>query len=59
MNIYFEQQKGITEKWIVRCNLKFNNKFDYSKVDFTVGANVKQTIICPEHGEFKTTKRNH
>ena len=59
MSIYFEQQKGITEKWIERCNLKFNNKFDYSKVDFTVGANVKQTIICPEHGEFKTTKRNH
>ena len=58
MSIYFEQQKAITEKWIVRCNLKFNNKFDYSKVEITNAA-TKVTIICPIHNEIQMTKNQH
>lgn len=47
-----------TNEWIKQANLKFNNKFDYSKVEL-VNSDTRVTIICPEHGEFKMIKRTH
>jgi len=39
---------------------KFNDKFDYSKAkDEFTGFLTPVTIICPEHGEFKQSPRNH
>lgn len=35
-----------------------NNKYDYSKVIF-VKSNIKVCIICPEHGEFWQTPKDH
>ena len=39
------------EEFIRRCNERFGNKFDYSKVDYKNGQ-TKVCIICHEHGEF-------
>ena len=41
-----------------RGNKKFNNKFDYSKVNY-VNNHTKVTIICPEHGEFEQLAQDH
>lgn len=38
-------------KFIEFSKKKFNNKFDYSKVEYE-NATTKVCIICPEHGEF-------
>ena len=47
-----------TEKFIQKANIKYNNKFDYSKVeDYHYKKLV--TIICPIHGEYKQTPYNH
>jgi hypothetical protein len=43
-----------TEKFINDAINKFNHKFDYSKVSY-VNANTLVTIVCPDHGEFKTS----
>jgi len=47
-----------TFEFIQKSQKKHNNKYDYSKSVY-VNAFTKLTIICPEHGEFKTTARNH
>lgn len=46
------------EIFIEKCNKKYNEKYDYSKVEFT---NVRNsiTIICPVHGEFKQKAKQH
>lgn len=46
------------DEFIRRSNIKHNNKFDYSKLQFNnVSDNV--IIICPDHGEFTTAARTH
>lgn len=45
-------------KFIEFSKNKFNNKFDYSKVEYE-NATTKVCIICPEHGEFWQTPNNH
>lgn len=40
--------------FLFRANLKFPNKFDYSKATFS-RASDSIIIICPDHGEFTTT----
>lgn len=45
-------------KFIEKAKIKFNNKFDYSKVNY-ISAKVKVCIICPEHGEFYQTPDKH
>ncbi len=47
------------EKWLERFYGKHGSKYDYSHVDFSVGAHHKVKIICPIHGEFFQTKGNH
>ena len=48
----------LKNKFIKKANIKFNNKFDYSKVDY-VNSQTKVKIICPEHGEFEQTPDTH
>ena len=44
--------------FINKANLIHNNKYDYSKVEY-VNSSTKVCIICPKHGEFWQTPRNH
>ncbi len=46
------------EKAIQRSIEKHGNKYDYSKVSFKKVTD-KVTIICPIHGEFRQTMRQH
>ena len=44
--------------FIKKSNIKHNNKYDYSKVNY-VNNHTKVCIICPEHGEFWQQPNNH
>lgn len=44
--------------FIDRANNKFNNKYDYSLVEY-VNANTKVKIVCPTHGVFEQTPYLH
>lgn len=46
------------EDFINEANLKHNNKFDYSLVDYKT-ARIKVKIICPIHGIFEQTPGSH
>ena len=46
------------ERFIQRANAIHNNKYDYSKVNYK-DCNTKVCIICPEHGEFWQTPKQH
>ena len=48
-----------TKEVIDKCKLKFNNRFDYSKVDLKAAQSDKVTIICLSHGEIVTTLKKH
>jgi very-short-patch-repair endonuclease len=50
-------QRKNTE-FIEKSNIKYNNKYDYSLVEF-VNRTTKVKIICPSHGEFLSTPTNH
>ncbi len=45
-------------EFIEKANLKHNNKYDYSLVDYTRGKN-KIKILCPKHGEFIQSGEGH
>ena len=47
-----------TEIFIEKSNIKHNNKYDYSKVDYKK-SNIKVVIICKDHGEFAQTPSGH
>lgn len=51
-------KKISSEEFITRSNNIHNNKYDYSKVEY-VNNKTKVCIICPEHGEFWQTPKNH
>ena len=46
------------DEFINRAKKIHNNKYDYSKVNYT-GSNNKVCVICPEHGEFWQTPHDH
>ena len=46
------------EEFIYEANIKHNNKYDYSKIDY-INKTTKVCIICPIHGEFFMTPHNH
>ena len=46
------------EKFLIKANNKFNNKFDYSKVEYVKSA-LKVKIICPIHGEYEQSPNKH
>jgi very-short-patch-repair endonuclease len=53
-----QDQTLSAETFIERANEAHNNKYDYSKVQYT-NTHTKVTIICPDHGEFKQRAGNH
>ncbi len=46
------------DEWIKEVSIIHKNKYDYSKTKFISGRN-EIIIICPEHGEYTTTAREH
>jgi very-short-patch-repair endonuclease len=51
-------KKSNTNDFIKKSNIKHNNKYDYSKVEY-IKANQKVIIICKKHGEFEQTPNGH
>jgi len=47
-----------TDEFIKKASNIHNNKYDYSKVEYT-NKSTKVIIICPEHGEFLQTPDDH
>jgi hypothetical protein len=50
--------KQTQEQFIDKANIKHNNYYDYSLVNYTK-AKSKVKIICPKHGEFEQQPSNH
>jgi Zn ribbon nucleic-acid-binding protein len=46
------------DSFIKKGNLRHNNKYDYSLVEY-VNSNIKVNIICPIHGIFEQPPRDH
>jgi hypothetical protein len=57
-NIVKNKLKMTLDEFIEKSNLKHNNKYDYSKVEY-VDIKTPVCIVCPEHGEFWQTPRHH
>lgn len=51
-------KKKTKEEFIHKCNLLYNNKYDYSLVDY-INNKTKIKIICPIHGQFEQTPDKH
>ena len=51
-------KKSNKNEFIEKATKIHNNKYDYSKVEYT-NNKTKVCIICPEHGEFWQTPHNH
>ncbi len=47
-----------TNTFIEKADLKFGNKFDYTKVDY-INSKTKVEIVCNEHGSFFILPANH
>ncbi len=47
-----------TQEWIAKARAKHGDRYDYSKVVYTLGRN-KVIIICSEHGEFQQNANSH
>ncbi len=47
------------KKHLEKANKIHNDKYDYSKIDLLKPTSIKQTIICPTHGEFSQTLKGH
>ena len=56
-NIHLAVRKT-TETFIREASLIHSNKFDYSKVNYTI-SQAKVIIICPIHGEFEQRPNSH
>lgn len=46
------------ESFVAKANIIFENKYDYSKVNY-VNSSTLVDIICPIHGMFKKTPNHH
>lgn len=53
-----KRKKLTKEDFIERSNKIYNNKYDYSEVDFVNGS-TKVKIICPIHGPFWQIPNDH
>ena len=51
-------KKKTTEQFINEAKKIHGDKYDYSKVEY-VNNLTKVCIICPEHGEFWQTPKQH
>jgi hypothetical protein len=56
--IYCSRIKSNTGKFIKKANLKHNNKYSYSLVNY-VNSKTKVEIECHEHGVFHQTPNSH
>jgi hypothetical protein len=54
----FINRKTSDDKFIRKAEVKHNNKYDYSKINYN-GFNNKIKILCPIHGEFEQTPHSH
>jgi very-short-patch-repair endonuclease len=52
------KQKTDIDDFIKNANIKHNNKYDYSKINY-INARTKITIICEKHGEFEQQPDSH
>lgn len=52
------RKKYITKDFILECNKVHENKYNYSKTNYS-GNRDKIIIICPIHGEFEQRAYNH
>ena len=52
------KQKTDVDDFIINANIKHNNKYDYSKINY-INARTKIIIICKEHGEYEQTPDSH
>ena len=50
--------KSTKEEFIKKAKLVYNDKYDYSNVNY-VNNHTHVDIICPTHGLFSTTPQNH
>ena len=50
--------KTIKKDFVEKAKEIHGDKYDYSKVNY-INRNTKVCIICPEHGEFWQTPKNH
>ena len=63
-SLHLQTKHGCTREllekvtFIENSKLKYNNKFDYSKVNY-INADTPVCILCPEHGEFWQSPTNH
>ena len=48
-----------SEVFLKRANIKYKNKFEYVLDNYNGISGDKIVVICPKHGEFKTTPHNH
>lgn len=46
------------EEFIACAEITHGKKYDYSKVDYR-GSSIKVQIVCPTHGVFEQTPKNH
>ena len=44
--------------YLQKCSLKFENKYDYSMVNY-INSKEKVKIICPNHGQFEQNLKDH
>lgn len=47
-----------TDEFIEKATIIHNGRYDYSKTDYK-GTKIKVCIICPDHGEFWQTPKEH
>jgi G:T-mismatch repair DNA endonuclease (very short patch repair protein) len=55
---YNDRKRLTVEQFINKANIKHNNKYDYSLVDYK-NNHTKVIIICPVHGEFIQSPGSH
>ena len=51
-------KKQTQQEFINKANIKHNNYYDYSLVNY-INATTKVKIICPKHGEYEQQPNNH
>jgi hypothetical protein len=57
-SICAKNYKSDTAEFIEKANIKHNNKYNYSKVNY-INRETKIIIICQTHGDFEQTPGNH
>lgn len=52
-------KKKTLEEFISDCNKKFDNKFDYSKIENYKNQQSEIVVVCPIHGDIQTKAVTH